>query len=337
MRKYVNAEMQKCRNAEMQKCRNAEMQKSCIIFLIIREYNIMKTTNKVLLTTIAVSLIACGGGGSSSSKGSSISTTKTPITKKPTTATPITKKPTTATPITKKPTPTKNPVLTAPIKKPIATTKPKELSLDLIATNDPMLGYYQQNDDINILFTSNPKGGIKGQKITLIPKGFNTDGFFKIDNGIKEQRIISGKNYSLSKFGIIQVPIGGFLTTLIGFSRGYVTKDIPNSGKLIYKGDYVSASTVLPEDFKTVGNGKITFNVDFGNKTITGDIPANNHISFKSDLKGKIHGSSFNTSVGTLGFNYFKGAFYGSKAEELGGVYNNPSIDVIASFGAKKQ
>ncbi len=298
----------------------------------------MKTTNKVLLTTIAVSLIACGGGGSSSSKGSSISTTKTPTTKKPAVTTP-TKKPAVTTTPAKKPavtTPTKKPAVTTPTKKPGVTTTPTPSTntsngFFKIKVSGYSIDIKDQDEDINTLKVNYFKNGVGSElvNVTLIPKGFSVGKFFT-KGGSSRQRIVSGSDYSHVRFGLIQSKTDDIVT----FAQGYSTLDMPVTGKAVYKGSFVSGKDFYSPNFNDVINGDITFNVDFAGKTITGDIAENDHISFKKGLNAKINGNTF-SSGNLAGYKELEGYFYGPNAAELGGTYNDNKAR--ASFGAKKQ
>ncbi len=288
----------------------------------------MKTMNKVLLTTIAVSLIACGGGGSSSSKGSSISTTKTPTTKKPAVTTP-----------------TKKPAVTTPTKKPAVTTTPTP-STNTNTSN----GFFKiskanwstrinkkQNEDIDTLSIRalNIVGG-EYKELTLIPEGFSVGRFYIEGDGSNNPRVVSGTDYSHVKFGLLESKLASSLShPVVTFAQGYSTLDMPTTGKAVYKGDFASSKEYI-KSFNDVVTGEITFNVDFAGKTITGDIAENDHISFKKGLNGKINGNTF-SSKNTKG--HFEGYFYGPKATELGGTYltREPRKEVRAAFGAKKK
>ena len=85
--------------------------------------------------------------------------------------------------------------------------------------------------------------------------------------------------------------------------------------------------------------GQSTFNVDFANKKMTGtlndwqfkgSVTAKNKVEISADIRA-------NTFKGTANTGTAEGKFYGPKAQNLAGAFNDKSQNLQGVFGANKQ
>lgn len=113
------------------------------------------------------------------------------------------------------------------------------------------------------------------------------------------------------------------------FANGEESKDVPATGTVSYRGDAGYGSE--HNDCTQITTS--SFNVDFGRKTLEGNIAKTNGGSF--DLSAKINGNTF---VGAKNGVKTEGRFFGPAAAELGGVFmnNTPGDKAFGSYGAKK-
>ncbi len=295
----------------------------------------MKTTNKILLTTIAVSLIACGG--SSSSKGSSISTTQTPTTK----TTKAQKEDKARKEAKKREKAKKREEARVEREKVIKAADERLIDLDNNDISTPnfeqvtkdfkvqgviIIDDFNTNKSSNQAYASDTKESdihsviIGGKKIHLIStKG---DELFH-DAGTEEgvnKIMLSPLKYKQSHFVILEKG-----NKLYFISQGDKVEDMPVTGIAKYEGDLNNSSLIKDE----TGFTKVVFDVDFGGKTIKGSLPEA-VMSIESKLKGSIIGNRFENKDKS-----FLGSFYGKNANELGGVYLDEKNSAV--FGAKKK
>lgn len=104
--------------------------------------------------------------------------------------------------------------------------------------------------------------------------------------------------------------------------------NVPTTGTATYTGQSVYDCDGCNDQIIT---GTSTFNVDFAAKTLTGTV-SNNRANVA--LTANISGNNFTGTAadGTV----TNGAFFGTNAEELAGVYKNAARDFGGAFGAKK-
>lgn len=140
--------------------------------------------------------------------------------------------------------------------------------------------------------------------------------------------------------------------------------EMPTSGEHYYKGSWIgnfahhSGSVVSVSANNEEGGSRADFSVNFGAKTVSGKLIAENRIEPTLSIEGKIVGNGF-TGVANTGARGFvldpyssnakavnlsaevQGGFYGPKATELGGVISTNHLEngdkVSAVFGAKRQ
>ncbi|WP_409040398.1 transferrin-binding protein-like solute binding protein [Klebsiella sp. BIGb0407] len=101
--------------------------------------------------------------------------------------------------------------------------------------------------------------------------------------------------------------------------------NVPTQGTATYIGSSMREST----------RSDATFNVDFGAKTIIGNISARDDYGSAVAMQGKISNGGFSGDAQSGGQNgTFIGHFNGPAAEELGGIaqFNDPTKNT--SFGA---
>ena len=185
---------------------------------------------------------------------------------------------------------------------------------------------------------------ITQQTISLNTPGITSGGIYN-QNTADSRLALGGTGYSYSRFGayaLRQVPTWSTDWSSITdiFSIGDITpiSGMPTTGTATYKGFAVSG--------KTSGNvsSAMTFNVDFGAHTISGQTNAlvadfGREVSLSA---GTISGNTFsgiarsNAHDGIVFNGSYSGRFYGPAAQELGGTaeFNNPTQGF--AFGGQK-
>ena len=193
-------------------------------------------------------------------------------------------------------------------------------------------------DDINVL-------NINGKRIDIAPEGvnlgytyFNKDGEIRLStgafvNGVVFQDSMQNGIYQSKKDGKTYVYIQGELTP---------TDNIPKSGTARYTGlssYHVNNNTLYegsmsgnPPRFGIVGVDMIA---NFDDKKVKGRLlhtsDPNNVVA---ELEGKITGNQFS---GTKDNTQLRGAFFGEKANEMGGSYVNEEKGFSGAFSAKSK
>lgn len=120
------------------------------------------------------------------------------------------------------------------------------------------------------------------------------------------------------------------------FYNGAPTQNMPVTGLASYKGDSIILSDDIGDDSDAVA-GQSSFDVDFGAKTLSGSITANNVPTI--NISANISGNSFEgTAKSTkLTDGAVEGKFYGNNAVELGGLAKANDNSWGAGFVGKKQ
>lgn len=115
---------------------------------------------------------------------------------------------------------------------------------------------------------------------------------------------------------------------------------------VFYTGDATAVANVPTQGTATyVGNGlresnrsDATFNIDFGAKTINGNIAASDTFGSAVTMQGNIANGGFSGNAQSGGQNgTFVGHFNGPAAQELGGLAQFADSSKNASFGATRQ
>ena len=174
---------------------------------------------------------------------------------------------------------------------------------------------------------------VDGQKITLTQPGFYSGGWQRIKNRINDTAVCCGK-YANVRMGVSLS--NGPAEDDILFYKGIPTQNMPVTGLASYKGDSIILSDDISDDSDAVA-GQSSFDVDFGAKTLSGSITANNVPTI--NISANISGNSFEgTAKSTkLTDGAVEGKFYGNNAVELGGLAKANDNSWGAGFVGKKQ
>ena len=173
---------------------------------------------------------------------------------------------------------------------------------------------------------------VDGQKITLTYPGIYSGGWQRVNNtavccGIKYKNVRMGVSLS-----------NGPAEDGILFYNGIPTQNMPVTGLASYKGDSIILSDDIGDDSdEDAVAGQSSFDVDFGAKTLSGSITANNVPTI--NISANISGNSFEgTAKSTkLTDGAVEGKFYGNNAVELGGLAKANDNSWGAGFVGKKQ
>ncbi len=179
------------------------------------------------------------------------------------------------------------------------------------------------------LFTETPDG--KEISLDLLPEG-------KVNMKTTDGTLLGVTNNN-SFYGVWRSD--DYSKKIVAY-QGIEATNIPTSGTVTYKGD---ATWVSGYDSALEKGGVTTLNVDFGNKTVAGDISFStwNGDEFRRDItlhKGSLSGAHFAGQASVLGNSggTYRGALFGNGATEAAGLvqFSNNS-DLNVSFGGKKQ
>ena len=170
---------------------------------------------------------------------------------------------------------------------------------------------------------------VDGQKITLTYPGIYAGSWQRINN----TAVCCGK-YANVRMGVSLSK--GPTEKDILFYNGAPTQNMPVTGLASYKGDSIILSDDISDDSDAVA-GQSSFDVDFGAKTLSGSITANNVPTI--NISANISGNSFEgTAKSTkLTDGAVEGKFYGNNAVELGGLAKANDNSWGAGFVGKKQ
>lgn len=182
-----------------------------------------------------------------------------------------------------------------------------------------------------------------GQALDLTLPGMTAGTVVNLTSGGINQ-MIGGTTFSYSRFGAVS-PKDQAMNGEV-FYMGMQTVNMPTTGSAVYKGQAIGAAV----NGTAFDNGPMTFNVNFGNKTIAPTIDvADTDIVFK---QGVITGNGFSGTVVTdengvaFSSGAYSGKFFGPNAEELGGsahlaltpaANGDKNYEITFSFGGKKQ
>jgi len=170
---------------------------------------------------------------------------------------------------------------------------------------------------------------VDGQKITLTYPGIYAGSWQRVNN----TAVCCGK-YANVRMGVSLS--NGPTEKDILFYNGAPTQNMPVTGLASYKGDSIILSDDISDDSDAVA-GQSSFDVDFGAKTLSGSITANNAPTI--NISANISGNSFEgTAKSTkLTDGAVEGKFYGNNAVELGGLAKANDNSWGAGFVGKKQ
>ena len=170
---------------------------------------------------------------------------------------------------------------------------------------------------------------VDGQTITLTYPGIYAGSWQRINN----TAVCCGK-YANVRMGVSLSK--GPTEKDILFYNGAPTQNMPVTGLASYKGDSIILSDDISDDSDAVA-GQSSFDVNFGAKTLSGSITANNVPTI--NISANISGNSFEgTAKSTkLTDGAVEGKFYGNNAVELGRLANANDNSWGAGFVGKKQ
>lgn len=170
---------------------------------------------------------------------------------------------------------------------------------------------------------------VDGQTITLTYPGIYAGSWQRINN----TAVCCGK-YANVRMGVSLS--NGSTEKDILFYNGIPTQNMPVTGLASYKGDSIILSDDIGDDSDEVV-GQSSFDVNFGAKTLSGSITANNVPTI--NISANISGNSFEgTAKSTkLTDGAVEGKFYGNNAVELGGLAKANDNSWGAGFVGKKQ
>ena len=172
---------------------------------------------------------------------------------------------------------------------------------------------------------------VDGQTITLTYPGIYAGSWQRINN----TAVCCGK-YANVRMGVSLS--NGPTEKDILFYNGIPTQNMPVTGLASYKGDSIILSDDIGDDSdEDAVAGQSSFDVDFGAKTLSGSITANNAPTI--NISANISGNSFEgTAKSTkLTDGAVEGKFYGNDVAELGGLAKGNDNSWGAGFVGKKQ
>ena len=172
---------------------------------------------------------------------------------------------------------------------------------------------------------------VDGQKITLTYPGIYAGSWQRVNN----TAVCCGK-YANVRMGVSLS--NGPTEKDILFYNGAPTQNMPVTGLASYKGDSIILSDDISDDSdEEAVEGQSSFDVNFGAKTLSGSITANNAPTI--NISANISGNSFEgTAKSTkLTDGAVEGKFYGNNAVELGGLAKANDNSWGAGFVGKKQ
>lgn len=330
-----------------------------------------KTTQLSLLVAIssALALTACGGGGSSAG---STTVQPTPVVKPNTPnqagtnpSTPNTTKPNTTNPTgnnagTKPTTPNTNtPPTTPSITNPSSPVTPPNNTDTNPNTNTPTpttpptTGNHSEKPNTPPTNTGadNIRKEITGEvaiiddkvtnvhsdnvnKLTVNGKTFDLSSFNTSTNFSKnmslddEVEVQASTHLKHAKYGFI-IDWKNAIDYLFYQGEKTPTANMPTAGIANYTGQSLYICGDCDDE---VVQGTSKFTADFGKKTLTGSI---SNEQAKVALSATISGNTFSGTNGAG--TETRGAFFGDKAQEISGIFNNDDKDFAGAFGATKQ
>lgn len=182
---------------------------------------------------------------------------------------------------------------------------------------------------------------VDGKKITLIPQGVRSGGFHREETNTTTKAV--GANLEYARYGWYSAPLTDKSYRAYLFYQGHITPEanIPVSGTARYEGlALVSAVDRLTRngDF-FLKQGSSSFDVDFGAKTVKGDIRLSDSKYSRIPLQGNISqsGNQFGAITNEM---RLEGIFLGPQANEMAGAFSyNPDLrtSLIGTFGAKQK
>ena len=187
---------------------------------------------------------------------------------------------------------------------------------------------YQRINEQALSFTQQNFGVLKvdGQELNIIPPNMTAGGLLNMQaqNTARVGQVMTQSSYGYVREG---TNAQGYM-----FSQGIVTSanDMPTSGTFTYSG-YAVHAPVSNQTNAQIERGAANFNVNFGNRTISGTLTPNNTAVVLDN--GIISGNSFRGTANSGA--EFSGYFYGGHADEMGGTYQKQG-EYTGAFGTQK-
>lgn len=187
---------------------------------------------------------------------------------------------------------------------------------------------YQRISEQALSFTQQNFGVLKvdGQELNIIPPNMSAGGLLNMQaqNTARVGQVMTQSSYGYVREG---TNAQGYM-----FSQGIVTSanDMPTSGTFNYSG-YAVHAPVSNQTNAQIATGAANFNVNFGNRTISGTLTHNNTAVVLDN--GIINGNSFSGTANSGA--KFSGHFYGGHADEMGGTYYKQG-EYTGAFGTRK-
>ena len=122
------------------------------------------------------------------------------------------------------------------------------------------------------------------------------------------------------------------------FYNGNPTLNMPTSGSASYYGQSIISADIPALDDEDFYTGSSQFNVDFGNKSLSGSLNIRNIQPV--NINAAISGNSFSGSASSSSLPSaarVEGKFYGDQAKQLAGLAQAHDNNWGAAFGAQKQ
>lgn len=147
-------------------------------------------------------------------------------------------------------------------------------------------------------------------------------GFSQSNSAESYSGMING--YNDSRFGLVKSQNGNYQSYYTGNETAFA--NMPTTGVANYTGAGIIT------DGSAVAYLNAQFQADFSNKKLSGALSKDGEkvVDVQAHIDGKAFRSPTNATVET------EGVFFGSKAEELGGVFYNHSTNQYGAFGAKQ-
>lgn len=182
---------------------------------------------------------------------------------------------------------------------------------------------------------------VDGKKITLIPQDVRSGSIYREETNTTTKAV--GANLEYARYGWYSAPLTDKSHKGYLFYQGHITPEanMPVSGTARYEGvALVSAVDRFTKDGDFfLKQGTSAFDVDFGAKTVKGNIRLSdnkyNHIPLQGDISPS--GNQFGAITDNM---RLEGAFFGPKANEMAGAFSyNPDFrkSLIGTFGAKQK
>lgn len=161
---------------------------------------------------------------------------------------------------------------------------------------------------------------VEGKDIQISYPGISAGGWLNMPVGDTALFVCCG-TYSDTKFGAYE---GGENNSAYFFHNGNATKNMPTTGSATYNGHVIIAGQTSHFDDEDYLKGTSKFTADFSNKTLSGTlnvdtmkaVNVNANIS-GNDFSGTASSGDFATSAKV------EGKFYGDKAKELSGIFDD--------------